>query len=74
MLIILTLYIVLAWLIFSKLKLLKWGWVSGTVVALGPRLTPRQLPFRKTLTKRSFASVCPGLRPHSRKKQASLEC
>jgi len=34
-LIILTLYIVLAWLIFSKLKLLKWGWVSGTIVMLG---------------------------------------
>lgn len=35
MLIILTLYILLAWLLFSKLKLLKFGWVSGTVVALG---------------------------------------
>lgn len=35
MLIILTLYIVLAWLLFSKLKLVKWGWVSGTVAALG---------------------------------------
>ena len=35
MLIILTLYILLAWLLFSKLKLLKWGWVSGSVVAIG---------------------------------------
>ncbi|MET4210115.1 hypothetical protein [Bradyrhizobium sp. LA2.1] len=30
MLIILTLYIVLVWLIFSKLKLVRWGWGSGT--------------------------------------------
>jgi multidrug resistance efflux pump len=35
MLIILTLYIVLVWLLFSKLKLVKWGWVSGTAAALG---------------------------------------
>ncbi|UWU77858.1 HlyD family secretion protein [Bradyrhizobium huanghuaihaiense] len=34
MLIILTLYLVLVWLIFSKLKLLKWGWASGTVAVL----------------------------------------
>ncbi|UPJ48169.1 HlyD family secretion protein [Bradyrhizobium sp. 200] len=34
MLIILTLYLVLVWLIFSKLKLVKWGWASGTVAAL----------------------------------------
>src|SRR5213080_2164013 len=38
MLIILTLYIVLIWLIFSKLKLVKWGWVSGTVAVLGGAL------------------------------------
>jgi multidrug resistance efflux pump len=35
MLIILTLYVVLAWLIFSRLKLIRWGWVSGTVTVLG---------------------------------------
>ena len=34
MLIILTLYVVLVWLIFSKLKLVKWGWGSGTVAVL----------------------------------------
>jgi multidrug resistance efflux pump len=34
MLIILTLYLVLVWLAFSKLKLLKWGWASGTVTVL----------------------------------------
>ena len=35
MLIILALYIVLLWLVFSKFKLVKWGWISGTVAALG---------------------------------------
>ncbi|WP_247344709.1 HlyD family secretion protein [Bradyrhizobium sp. 61] len=34
MLIILTLYIVLVWLIFSKLKLVRWGWGSGTAAVL----------------------------------------
>jgi multidrug resistance efflux pump len=34
MFIILTLYVVLVWLVFSKLKLVKWGWVSGTVTVL----------------------------------------
>ena len=34
MLIILTLYVVLVWLIFSKLKLVRWGWGSGTVAVL----------------------------------------
>jgi multidrug resistance efflux pump len=34
MLIILTLYIVLVWLLFSKLKLVRWGWGSGTVAVL----------------------------------------
>jgi multidrug resistance efflux pump len=34
-LIILTLYILLVWLLFSKLKLVRWGWVSGAVVVLG---------------------------------------
>lgn len=34
MLIILTLYLVLVWLAFSKFKLLRWGWASGTVAAL----------------------------------------
>src|SRR5262245_17959911 len=34
MLIILSLSIALAWLIFSKLKLVKWGWVSGAVTML----------------------------------------
>ncbi len=35
MLIILCLYLVLVWLVFSKLKLAKWGWASGTVAGLG---------------------------------------
>ncbi|MBR0784126.1 HlyD family secretion protein [Bradyrhizobium iriomotense] len=34
MLIILTLYVVLVWLVFSKLKLVRWGWGSGTVAVL----------------------------------------
>ena len=34
MLIILTLYLVLLWLIFSKLKLVRWGWASGSVAVL----------------------------------------
>ena len=34
MLIILTLYVVLIWLLFSKLKLIRLGWVSGTIAAL----------------------------------------
>src|SRR3984893_8187468 len=35
MLFILTVYLLLVWLLFSKLELLKWGWVSGIFVALG---------------------------------------
>jgi multidrug resistance efflux pump len=35
MLIILCLYLILVWLVFSKLKLLKWGWASGSVSVLG---------------------------------------
>lgn len=31
MLIILTIYLVLTWVVFSKLKLVRWGWASGTV-------------------------------------------
>ena len=34
MLIILCLYLVLVWLVFSKLKLLKWGWGTGSVAVL----------------------------------------
>jgi multidrug resistance efflux pump len=34
MLIILTLYLVLVWLIFSRLKLVRWGWVSGSLAVL----------------------------------------
>ena len=34
MLIILCLYLVLVWLVFSKLKLVKWGWASGTIAVL----------------------------------------
>jgi hypothetical protein len=34
MLIILTLYVVLVWLVFSKLKLVRWGWGPGTVAVL----------------------------------------
>jgi len=35
MLIIATLYVVLLWLLFSKLKLVRWGWFSGTLAMLG---------------------------------------
>ncbi|HEY6618467.1 MAG TPA: hypothetical protein VIY68_02875, partial [Steroidobacteraceae bacterium] len=31
MVIILVTYVALAWLVFSKFKLVKWGWLSGTV-------------------------------------------
>jgi multidrug resistance efflux pump len=34
MLITLTLYVVLVWLVFSKLKLIKLGWFSGAVAVL----------------------------------------
>jgi multidrug resistance efflux pump len=34
MLIILCLYLFLVWLVFSKLKLLKWGWGAGSLVVL----------------------------------------
>ena len=34
MLIILSLYVVLIWLVI-KFKLIKWGWLSGTIVVLG---------------------------------------
>jgi multidrug resistance efflux pump len=34
MLIILGLYLILVWLVFSKLKLLKWGWAAGSVTVL----------------------------------------
>jgi multidrug resistance efflux pump len=34
MVIILTLYLLLVWLVFSKLKLVKWNWTSGTITAL----------------------------------------
>jgi hypothetical protein len=33
MLIILTLYLVLAWLIFRKLKIIEFAWTSGAVTA-----------------------------------------
>ncbi len=29
-----TLYAVLVWLVFAKLKLLRWGWFSGTIATL----------------------------------------
>jgi multidrug resistance efflux pump len=32
--IILCLYVVALWLVFSKFKLVRWGWLSGTVAAL----------------------------------------
>lgn len=35
MLIILALYVVLVWLVFSKFRLVRWGWISGTIAALG---------------------------------------
>src|SRR5215207_179030 len=35
MLIILTLYLVLIWLVIFKFKLVTWGWISGTIAVLG---------------------------------------
>jgi len=35
MLIIACLYVVLLWLVFSKLKLVRWGWLSGSLAVLG---------------------------------------
>src|SRR6266568_2146683 len=34
MVLIIVLYLVLVWLVFFKLKLVRWGWVSGTVTVL----------------------------------------
>jgi hypothetical protein len=34
MVIILCLYVVALWLVFSKFKLVRWGWLSGTVSVL----------------------------------------
>lgn len=34
MVIILCLYVVALWLVFSKFKLVRWGWLSGTVATL----------------------------------------
>jgi len=34
MIIILCLYLVALWLVFSKFKLVRWGWLSGTVSLL----------------------------------------
>jgi hypothetical protein len=34
MLIILCLYIIALWAIFSRFKLVRWGWASGTVAVL----------------------------------------
>jgi len=34
MLIILSAYLVLIWLVFTRLKLVKWGWASGTITVL----------------------------------------
>lgn len=34
MLIILTVYVVLMWLLFAKLKIVKWGWGTGTIAVL----------------------------------------
>jgi hypothetical protein len=56
MLIILTLYLVLVWLVFSKLKLLSWGWVSSTIAALIGTAIPQgagegQIAVSGTLTR-----------------------
>src|SRR5688500_3247415 len=34
MIIVATLYAVIVWLVFSKLKLVRWNWLSGAAVAL----------------------------------------
>ena len=46
MIIILCLYVVALWLVFSKFKLVRWGWLSGTVSRcwwIYPRDISRQL-------------------------------
>ena len=35
MVIILCLYIVALWLVFSKFKLVRWGWLSATISPIG---------------------------------------
>jgi hypothetical protein len=35
MVIILVLYVLLVWLLFSKLKLVKWGWTSAITFVIG---------------------------------------
>jgi multidrug resistance efflux pump len=51
MVIILCLYVVALWLVFSKLKLVRWGWLSGTIsVAVGALILATFLALFNYLT------------------------
>jgi hypothetical protein len=51
MVIILCLYIVALWVIFSRFKLVRWGWLSGTVsVLVGVFILATFLAFFNYLT------------------------
>ena len=43
MLIILCLYVVALWAVFSKFKLVRWGWLSGTISIADRRIYPRNI-------------------------------
>ena len=46
MLIILSLYVVALWLVFSKFKIVRWGWLSGNHFAVYRRLHTCHIPKR----------------------------
>jgi hypothetical protein len=43
MVIILCLYIVALWVVFSRFKLVRWGWLSGTEIAVTVHKTSRRV-------------------------------
>ncbi|WP_375789350.1 hypothetical protein ACE10Z_19490 [Bradyrhizobium sp. Pha-3] len=45
MLIILTLYLILVWLVFFRFKLMRWGWASGTVAGLFGAFIPAMFNY-----------------------------
>jgi multidrug resistance efflux pump len=57
MLIILTLYIVLVWLLFWELKLVKWGWVSGAIAVLVGADAQQQVDQLKAKYEQATANV-----------------
>ena len=51
MLIILCLYVVALWLLFSKFKVVRWGWLSGTIsVSIGALILATFLALFNYLT------------------------